>query len=173
MSQKKQSANRAATALGLVAVAAVAGLVWISLTSAPAPGESLKVVAVSDVAPLGVDRFVYTALLTLEVSPRDQREACLLVLNREGELLGEPWPLQKGQARLWTTTAPASRLSASSYGPLWLVAMAGPGGCQEARPLLSGARGAAQPLEALAAAMKEAPGWAWGVRRVYVHDKLP
>jgi hypothetical protein len=159
--------------LGALALGAVGWMVYGTLQPEEGGVRGLSISAVSDQPPLGPDRFVYTARLTVEVSPRGPKPACLLVLDRGGAALGSPLALAPGEGRAWTVTASASALSGSSYGPLWLVALSGEGGCEGAAALVAGARGQERPLEAVAAALGRSPGWSWGAKQVFVHDKLP
>lgn len=172
-SQKRGSSKFGAALAGVVILAGVGLVVGDLATPADGAPETLKVQVQADQT-LGPLRFPFSAHLSMTISPRDQPNACLFSLGRDGEVLGSPRPLLPGaNGASWTATASASALSDAHYGPLWVVAIAGPEGCQASGALLKGSRGAEQPMAVIAEAIAEDNRWAWGSARVYIHDKLP
>lgn len=154
-------------ALGLV------GVIVFDLVSPEQGAEQTLVVKVDGDQKLEEGRFNYSAKISVGVSPRQQgAKGCVVVLGRQGQILGKPWELVPGTGG-WSMEASASKLSASHYGPLWLVALEGPGDCRQASDFVKDIEGRDQPTQAVGALVAAHPQWRWGAARVYIHDKLP
>ena len=121
-------------------------------------------------------RFFFNSTVTVRVCANTtiNGAVCVLALERSGAWLGDVHQLAPLGPRCWSLQLRADKLSASRFGPLWLVALAhnSPAeGCAPIGHLETSTKGSEQPLEALSEALRtQTKPLEWGAERVYVHD---
>ena len=159
------------TWLGAALVLALVALVIGETMLSGEVAQDLEVVVTSPTEGLGEGRFHFDQHLTVAASPRKLDEpACLASLDREGRWLGEVRAME-AQGSRWKTTLSAADLSASHFGPVWVVVISGEADCAALRAIEPSTSGSSRPMEALSEVMSQRK-IRFGIIQIFIHDKL-